>query len=69
MKKCVLEMLEISSGIPSKDLFEKVDFRVMDSTSHNFHVDEKVSLKTLGDLIVLLGITKVGVKIGLKQSK
>ena len=43
MKKCVLQMLEISSGISAKDLFEKVDFRVMDSTSHNYHVDEKVN--------------------------
>ena len=27
----------------AKAIFEKIDFRVMDSTSHNFHVDEKVS--------------------------
>ena len=27
----------------AKAIFEKIDFRVMDSTNHNFHVDEKVS--------------------------
>ena len=44
MEICVLRILEAaSSDSTAKAIFEKIDFRVMDSTSHNFHVDEKVS--------------------------
>ena len=44
LKKAVLGILSICSGVSSKDLFNKINFRMMDSTAHNYGVDEQVAL-------------------------
>ena len=44
LKSTILEILEICSGVPAIEIFEKITFRMMDSTSHNFGVDELVSI-------------------------
>ncbi|XP_034016356.1 uncharacterized protein LOC117501562 [Thalassophryne amazonica] len=43
LKLAVLEILEAASGVPSKSLFEKIDFVITDQTAHNIHVDELVA--------------------------
>ena len=43
LKKCVLNILELCSGVSAKTLFERITFRMMDTTSRNFGVDEQVS--------------------------
>ena len=42
-------MLETASGVPSKDLFERIDFVITDQTTHNFGVEEIVA-EDLGSL-------------------
>ena len=44
LKKTILHVLELCSGVSQADLMKKISFRMMDSTSHNFGVDEKVCL-------------------------
>lgn len=44
LKSTVLKILEICSGVPAVQIFEKITFRMMDSTSHNFGVDELVAM-------------------------
>lgn len=42
LKIAVLD-LAAASGVPSKDLFEKIDFMITNQTSHNLEVEEIVS--------------------------
>ena len=44
LKLAILNILATCDGIDPKDLFEKINFRMMDSTAHNFGVDEQVSI-------------------------
>ena len=44
LKLAVLNILAICGGIDPKDLFEKINFRMVDSTAHNFGADEQVSI-------------------------
>ena len=44
LKKSILNILEICSGVSSQELFNKITFRMMDSANHNFGVDEKVHI-------------------------
>ena len=44
LKLAILNILATCSGVDPKDLFEKINFRMMDSTAHNFGVDEQVSI-------------------------
>ena len=37
-------ILSICSGVSEAEIMKKIDFRMMDSTSHNYGVDEKVSM-------------------------
>lgn len=43
LKVAVLEILEAASGVPSKTLFETIDFVLTDQTAHNIKVDELVA--------------------------
>ena len=49
LKKMTLLVLETASGVPSKDLFERIDFVITDQTAHNFGVEEIVA-EDLGSL-------------------
>ena len=42
VKLAILNILATCSGVDPKDLFEKINFRMMDSTAHNFSVNGKV---------------------------
>ena len=44
LKKTVLGILSVCGDVPMKDLFEKVQFRMMDSAGHNKGVDEQVAI-------------------------
>ena len=44
LKLAILNILAIRCGVDPKDLFDKINFRMMDSTAHNFGVDEQVSI-------------------------
>ena len=45
LKKTVLDILSLVNGnYTSKDIFEKITFRISDGTSHNFNIDELVAL-------------------------
>ena len=44
LKLAILNILATCCGVDPKDLFEKINFRMMDSTAHNFGVDEQVSI-------------------------
>ena len=36
LKLAILNILAICGGVDPKDLFEKINFRMVDSTAHNF---------------------------------
>ena len=40
MNLAILNILATCGGVDPKDLFEKINFRMMDSTAHNFGVDK-----------------------------
>jgi len=44
LKLAVLNILATCSGVDPMELFEKITFRMMDATAHNFGVDELVSI-------------------------
>ena len=44
LKLAILNILAICGGVDPKDLFEKINFRMVDSTAHNFGADEQVSI-------------------------
>ena len=44
LKLAILNILATCRGVDPKDFFEKISFRMMDSTAHNFGVDEQVSI-------------------------
>ena len=44
LKLAILNILETCGGVDPKDLFQKINFKMMDSTAHNFGVDEQVSI-------------------------
>ena len=44
----ILNILATCGGVDPKDLFEKINFRMMDSTTHNFGVDKQVSIDLNG---------------------
>ena len=44
LKLAILNILATCGGVDPKDLFEKINFRMMDSTAHNFGIDEQVSM-------------------------
>ena len=43
LKVLVLDLLSAASGMPTKRLWEKVDFTMTDATTHNMEVDDKVA--------------------------
>ena len=45
-KLAILNILATCSGVDPKDLFEKINFRMIDSTAHNFSVDEQALIDT-----------------------
>ena len=45
LKLAILNILAFCSGVNTKDLFQKIMFRMMDATAHNFGVDEQVSVE------------------------
>ena len=44
LKLAILNILATCRRVDPKDFFEKISFRMMDSTAHNFGVDEQVSI-------------------------
>ena len=44
LELAILNILATCGGVNPKDLLEKINFRMMDSTAHNFDVDEQVSV-------------------------
>ena len=44
LKLAILNILATCSRVDPKDLFEKINFRMMDSTAYNFGTDEQVSV-------------------------
>ena len=48
---CTQYSCNICGGVDPKDLFEKINFRMMDSTAYNFGIDEQVSMDLIMDHI------------------
>ena len=48
MNLAILNILATCGGVDPKDLFEKINFRMMDSTAHNFGVDKQVLIDLNG---------------------
>ena len=48
LKLAILNILATCGGVDPKDLFEKISFRMMDSTAHYFGVDKQVLIDLNG---------------------
>lgn len=49
LQVAVINIMEAASGIPAKDIYERIDFVITDQTAHNFGVEEKVTEKLDAD--------------------